>query len=77
MDATEIEVLPIDEVEPFGQEDETDLAANAKNGIGRAFITGTDWTTETILSQLRQGNIDLSPSFQRRDAWGCGRPGVK
>lgn len=37
--------------------------------IGRAVVTGTDWTTETILSQLRRGNIQLNPSFQRRDAW--------
>lgn len=32
-------------------------------------LSGSDWTTETILSQLRQGNIDLNPRFQRRDAW--------
>lgn len=34
-----------------------------------AVVTDTDWTTETILSQLRRGNIQLNPRFQRRDAW--------
>ena len=34
-----------------------------------AVVTSSDWTTETIVSQLRKGNIDLNPSFQRREAW--------
>ncbi|GHE65128.1 MULTISPECIES: DUF262 domain-containing protein [Streptomyces] len=37
--------------------------------VTRAVVTDTDWTTETILSQLRRGNIQLNPRFQRRDAW--------
>lgn len=32
-------------------------------------IYATDWTTETISSQIAKGNINLNPSFQRRDAW--------
>ena len=35
----------------------------------QAVIWGTDWTTETLNNQLVKGNIDLNPSFQRRDAW--------
>ncbi|AUU21440.1 DUF262 domain-containing protein [Aeromonas caviae] len=35
----------------------------------RVVITGTDWTTETIIRQIEKGNIRLSPIFQRRDAW--------
>jgi hypothetical protein len=27
------------------------------------------WTVETILNQIEAGSIDLSPSFQRRNAW--------
>ena len=34
-----------------------------------AVLHGTDWTTETVISQLKRGNIILNPSFQRRDAW--------
>ncbi|MCB0368451.1 MAG: DUF262 domain-containing protein, partial [Bdellovibrionales bacterium] len=32
-------------------------------------VFGTDWTTETIYSQLKKGNIKLDPPFQRRIAW--------
>ena len=32
-------------------------------------VTGTDWTTETIIRQVAKGNISLSPIYQRRDAW--------
>ncbi|MFY7786901.1 MAG: DUF262 domain-containing protein [Thermoflexibacteraceae bacterium] len=29
-----------------------------------------NWTIETIISQIEQGNINLEPDFQRRKAWG-------
>ncbi|MFI2033246.1 DUF262 domain-containing protein [Streptomyces bottropensis] len=41
----------------------------SSDDVTRAVVTDTDWTTETILSQLRRGNILLNPRFQRRDAW--------
>lgn len=28
-----------------------------------------DWTVQTICDQILQGNIDLNPKFQRRNAW--------
>ncbi|WP_343618994.1 DUF262 domain-containing protein [Ralstonia sp.] len=34
-----------------------------------AVLYGTDWTVGTLVQQIEQGNIDLSPDFQRRDAW--------
>lgn len=37
--------------------------------VTSAVVTDTDWTTETILSQMKRGNIQLNPRFQRRDAW--------
>lgn len=37
--------------------------------IREAVVYSADWTTETILAQLRRGNIQINPSFQRRDAW--------
>ncbi len=52
-----------------GQENESDLHANVQT-FSQAVVWGTDWTTETILSQLKRGNIELNPAFQRRDAWG-------
>lgn len=49
--------------------DEQDVAEHLAAGSTAAVVTGTDWTTETIVSQLTRGNIQLNPRFQRRDAW--------
>jgi len=32
-------------------------------------VFSRDWTIETIFSQIKAGNIDLNPKFQRRNAW--------
>lgn len=50
------------------QEDERDLDVGLLSRL-RAAISATDWTVETLVSQLRKGNIYLDPEFQRRDAW--------
>jgi hypothetical protein len=52
-----------------GMESEEDLGTVDPSLLGKAVVTGTDWTADTILSQLQKGNIDLDPTFQRRDAW--------
>ena len=49
------------------QEDEDDVEGGDFDYV--AVVTASDWTTQTILSQLEKGNIDLNPSFQRRQAW--------
>ena len=54
--------------EEVGEENSDKLSVNPNN-IGQAVIWGTDWTTETINTQMVKGNIDLTPKFQRRDAW--------
>ncbi len=36
-------------------------------------VSGTDWTTATLLDQLVRENIQLNPRFQRRDAWNITR----
>lgn len=54
-------------VNPVGAESEADVAELL--GAARANVSATDWTVETLLSQLRKGRIDLSPRFQRRAAW--------
>jgi hypothetical protein len=51
------------------ESDEQDLAEQLRPGDRAAVVSGNDWTTETIVSQLRRGNIQLDPRFQRRDAW--------
>ncbi|MFF0157439.1 DUF262 domain-containing protein [Streptomyces sp. NPDC005263] len=51
-----------------GEEEDTAASVTSEE-VTRAVVTDTDWTAETILSQLRRGNIQLNPRFQRRDAW--------
>jgi hypothetical protein len=51
------------------ESDELDVAEQLERGSVAAVTQGTDWTTETLVSQLRRGNIQLNPKFQRRDAW--------
>lgn len=48
---------------------EEEVDVNDQGQFREAVLHATDWTTETIVSQLRRGNIFLNPSFQRRDAW--------
>jgi len=59
----------IDDIGSEGAESEEDLGAIDPSLLGKAIVAGTDWTAETILSQLTKGNITLDPVFQRRDAW--------
>lgn len=47
------------------EEDESDLKPTA----GNAVISSADWTADTIVTQMRRGNIQLTPRFQRREAW--------
>ena len=49
--------------------DEQDVAEQLPPNTVAAVVSGNDWTTETIVSQLRRENIQLNPRFQRRDAW--------
>lgn len=59
-----LELAPDDQ-----QEDESDILGSQQSIGFDAAISSSDWTTETIISQLRKGNIYLDPDFQRRDAW--------
>jgi len=58
-----------DELGREGVEGEEDLDAVDVDTIRETVVAASDWTTQTILSQLDQGNIDINPAFQRRDAW--------
>ncbi|MCE8531552.1 DUF262 domain-containing protein [Ruegeria pomeroyi] len=50
-------------------EEDLDDLDHIENWSEGAALWSTDWTAETVLSQLNRGNIDLNPSFQRRSAW--------
>ena len=57
----------IEELEPI--ENESDLEELLLTDLNDAIVQATDWTTDTILSQIEKGRILLNPNFQRRDAW--------
>jgi len=57
------ESLPLDH-----QEDFDDLDLGEQWFVGPT-LWSTDWTTETVVSQLKRGNINLNPRYQRRNAW--------
>ncbi len=61
----------IEQFEPVDQENEKeeDIFEIDRINLSNMAIMGTDWTTETIVSQIQKGNIRLDPEFQRRDAW--------
>lgn len=60
-----------DDVDKLQETNETedDIKNISKLNFSELAITGTDWTVETIVNQIKKGNIHLDPSFQRRDAW--------
>jgi len=62
-------VDPTQELEFDDESDEQDVGEPLPRGSIAAVVSGTDWTAETIVSQLQRGNIQLNPRFQRRDAW--------
>jgi hypothetical protein len=51
--------------------EETDEADPSR--ISEAVVYYSDWTAETVVDQLRRSNIELTPRFQRRDAWSRAR----
>jgi hypothetical protein len=44
-----------------------------KQDVSSTVLYNTDWTVETVINQITKRNIDLTPSFQRRDAWNIPR----
>jgi hypothetical protein len=58
----------IDEIE-----DDEEVGTLSPEQISQSVLYATDWTAQTIVSQMYQGNIDLTPRFQRRDAWTIAR----
>jgi len=60
---------PVEFLAAEGVESEEDLLSLDPSILGKAVVSSTDWTAETIIGQLAKGNISLDPIFQRRDAW--------
>lgn len=51
------------------EETEEDLTELSIETISQSVVTSTDWTVETIVGQIKKGNINLDPKYQRRNAW--------
>jgi hypothetical protein len=58
-------LAPMREAVTFDDEDE-DNAAKVPSTVT---LGQTDWTAETMISAIKRETIQLSPRFQRRDAW--------
>lgn len=56
-------------MEAWNGEDASELARPESLAAYNVDVTSRDWTVETIVQQVKQGNIDLDPAFQRRNAW--------
>lgn len=57
-------------VEQWNFEDAIDLESTIRERDPASLVVfSRDWTVRTIVEQIEQGNIDLAPEFQRRNAW--------
>lgn len=61
----------IDELEPetAGTETEDDVENADTLDFRDVVLAPSDWTVQTILTQLQSGSFELDPDFQRRNAW--------
>lgn len=59
----------VDDVDSWNTEDAAELDRPSGPAAYEIAISARDWTVATIVQQIRQGNIDLDPAFQRRNAW--------
>jgi hypothetical protein len=75
MKRKQIEMLDVvgsdrfDEIEQWNREDSSEFDRPKDPAHYNISIAARDWTVETIVQQVKQGNIDLDPAFQRRNAW--------
>lgn len=72
-DTLEENALFGEEIETVGQEEDSDLEGISEVDFAETSLAPTDWTVETVLSQLKDTALDLNPDFQRRDAWTIAR----
>lgn len=63
------DMLEEDILSEEGAETEEELGVDYLNSLADVLTWSTDWTIETIVNQIEKNNIDMEPSFQRRDAW--------
>jgi hypothetical protein len=63
----------VDQIETAGTETEEDVFDSnfdpATLDFRDVVLAPSDWTVQTLLSQMNSGNFELDPDFQRRNAW--------
>jgi len=59
----------LEALELWNTEDAVELGRPADLRKYAITVASRDWTVETIVRQVAQGNINLDPAFQRRSAW--------
>lgn len=45
------------------------LSTIDENDVSQLVVYSRDWTVQTIVQQIDEGNVDLNPDFQRRNVW--------
>lgn len=45
------------------------LSTASENDVSQLVVYSRDWTVQTIVQQIDEGNVDLNPDFQRRNVW--------
>jgi len=66
---TSNDIVDDDSVVPADQQESEDDIHLSREGAAAAVMFNTDWTVETLFTQIKKGNINLDPKFQRREAW--------
>lgn len=61
--------LDLENTAPLDQQEDLEDLNLPKDWYFGATLWSTDWTAETLVSQMKRGNINLSPRYQRRMAW--------
>jgi hypothetical protein len=58
--------LQLENFDDPNEEDEESIDPSSYRGM---VVGASDWTVQTLISQIRARNIDLAPRYQRRSAW--------
>ena len=53
----------------FNSENEDDIEVDYLDKLADTVTWSTDWTIESVISAYKRDSFNISPGFQRRDAW--------
>ena len=64
-----VDIFDLNELITHDNEELIEGESVSQNSREKIVVYSRDWTVETVVNQILQKNIDLDPSFQRRNAW--------